>query len=572
MPVSHPPVENLFGVLTVMLLTAIVVSLLLHRVRQSVVVGYIFCGVLIGPFGLRLVTDAGQIRMLSEFGVMLLLFNLGIEFSVTELKQLRRIAVAGGTVQMITSALLLAAVVWGLGIAPRTALLLGLIGSISSTALVLKIFQESAHAWDTAARLALGIAIFQDLVAVGLMLVLPAFAGAGGTPLPAALGGALGKGVLFLAASYLLNRFVIPQALRRVSLTRSRELFTLSVIALCAGIAWLASLFGLSLALGAFVAGLLVSDTIYSHKILADVLPFKDFFLTLFFVSIGLLLDVHFLLEHWLLVAGLVVVTIVIKAACGIAGGWAAGFTPVPAAAAGLGLSSVGEFSFVLLGAAAAQGLIGADRYSLFLACAALSMSATPMLMQWAVPLGRWLERWPALRQPGARRDTSRSRRLSDLENHAVICGYGHIGETLNATLRRLGVETLVIDLNAVTIERLVKEGQLCLFADVAQAETLRLARLEKARVLAITIPDFQSTRAAVKAAREISPDAFLICRARFPRHVEPLRKLGVHAVVSEEAETSFEIIHRSLEACERRPEEIEEALRQLRYEYGVER
>lgn len=564
-------VETAFGGLAAMLVTAIVVSLLLHRFKQSILIGYFICGLIVGPSGLKLVNDTESIQLFAEFGVALLMFNLGIEFSLSELKHLRRIALMGGSVQMALSGLALGGVALALGLNPTSALLLGLITAVSSTAVVLRIFQEPSSATSAASRISVGISVFQDILAVLLMILLPSVAQASGQ-LGWALGMAALKAIGFLGAGLLLSRYVVPQLLSVVSSTRSRELFTLMVLALCVGIAYLGHFFGLSLALGAFTAGLIVSETVFSHKILADILPFKDFFLTLFFVSIGMLIDVGYFLAHWPVLVAATMVLLILKTMAGFAGGLAAGFSVRPSLAAGIGLSSIGEFSFVLLGAALAYKIISPEMHQSLLVIATLTMGSTPILMKLALPASRALERAAVFNKRRRPDSTESARMIHQLQDHVIICGYGAIGENLNNVFTKIGLPTLVIDLNAETIGALVKRGQLCLFADVAQSETLHLAAVHHARILALTLPNFNSARTAIQTAVELNPSIQIVCRARFPREVEPLRKLGVQAVINEELETSFEIIRRSLELYERPIEEIDEFLRQLRFEYGVEK
>jgi monovalent cation:H+ antiporter-2, CPA2 family len=565
-------VADFFGLLAIILVTAIIVALVLHRLRQSVLIGYVLCGLLLGSGGLKIVNDPEQIHVVSEVGVVLLMFSLGIEFSIAELRHLSGIALRGGGTQMLLASAGLAGLLVVAGVPLKIAILTGLAGGMSSTAIVLRIFQEGEHAGGSASRLALGIAIFQDLAAVAIILLLPVFAGHGGTrELAAGLLTALVKCAAFAGMGWLLSRFVVPQLLGYVHRTRSRELFTLMVLALCAGIAYLGSLFGLSLALGAFVAGLIVSETIFSHKILADILPFKDFFLALFFIAVGIQVDLAYCMAHWPALLGATAFVLVWKTLAGTAGGLATGFPVRAAVTAGLGLGSIGEFSFVVAGSALAAGLLGADFHKAFLACGILTMAATPLMMKLAGPLGERLDGWKIFQHHPLFSARRAQKRPDDLKGHVIICGHGMIGETLNDTLAKIGVPTLVIELNADTVKRLLKQGQPCLFADISQAESMMLARLPDARVLVVTVPHFKSAMAAVKNALDLNPGIYVICRARYPRHAQPLRNLGVHVVINEEAETSFEVIRRTLLQFEQAPDDIAGVIRALRFEYGVE-
>jgi CPA2 family monovalent cation:H+ antiporter-2 len=524
----------------------------------------------LGPSGFGLGADQPGIHLMSEAGVVLLMFSLGIEFSLSELRNLRRTALRGGVVQMVLAAAGLSGVAALFGLGWKEAVLLGVIGSMSSTAVVLRSFQEGPGTSAPAARIAVGVAIFQDLFAIALMVVLPSLLAGGNGGWVQGLAGAVARGAGFLVAGWALSRYVVPRILAWVSATKSRELFTLAVVALCAGIAWLGHGLGLSLALGAFAAGLIVSETVYSHRILADVVPFRDVFLAVFFVGVGMMVDVRVLAAEWVGLLGAVALVMLWKGLAGFAGGVAAGFTARPSIAAGLGLSQVGEFSFVLLAAAADLGGIAAPWTDRVIACGVLSMAATPLAMRLAGPLANWCDARGILRVRSHPSAESTPSRLRGLQSHGVVCGYGVIGRSLNEALRKMGVETLVVELNSRTVEQLVKQGQPCLFADVAHPETHLLAGLERARVFAVTIPHFEATRAAVKTARELNPSLFIVCRARYPTQVAPLRESGADVVINEEVETGFGMIRRALAQYDVGDEAIDEIERQARADLGV--
>jgi CPA2 family monovalent cation:H+ antiporter-2 len=367
----------------------------------------------------------------------------------------------------------------------------------------------------------------------------------------------------------LLSRHVVPGILEAVEKTRSNELFTLCVLALCAGIAWLGSVFGLSLALGAFVAGLIVSETVYSHKILADILPFKHLYLALFFIGIGIQIEPGYLVANALPLLGMLVVVLAVKILAGTAGGLVAGFPARPSIAAGLGLSSVGEFSLVLFMTSRDLGLLPEGLSQAFLACATLSMGATPVLMKLATPLARLVEARLPVKPRVAPHGPAR-RRLADLQDHAVICGYGAIGASLNGALRKIGLDTVIVELNAETVKRLVAAKQPCVFADITHEETMRLVGVERAKMLVITVPLLEAARAAIRSARAGNPRIHIICRARYPRHVQPLLDLGVDTVVNEEAETLLEFTRCAMRYFDQSPEEIDEQLRQSRSAMGA--
>ena len=301
-------VSPLFGLLTLVLAAVVVVSLVLVRFRQSLLVGYFLCGILLANSGVLNWLGAqspeeleGVIATLAELGVVLLMFTLGVEFSLEELKHLRRVALVGGgwQVGLATAAAGGCALVAGLDW--PAAIAIGVAIALSSTAVSIKSFQDLGQPDSPGARVALGVALFQDLLVILFMIVLPALLGAGEGSMAAGIGLAMVKGAVFLGGCWFLSRRGIPQLLHAVARTRSRELFTVTVVGLCAGVAYVAILLDLSAALGAFAAGLVVSESIYSHRVLAEVLPFKDLFLTIFFVSVGLLIDVDVVLANWML-------------------------------------------------------------------------------------------------------------------------------------------------------------------------------------------------------------------------------------------------------------------------------
>jgi monovalent cation:H+ antiporter-2, CPA2 family len=435
--------------------------------------------------------------------------------------------------------------------------------ALSSTALALKLFQESGHASGPGARLALGVALFQDVAVVLMLLLLPALFGRGDEPVAAALGGALWRGLLFCGGAVLVTRYLIPPLLRVVSQTRSRELFTLTVVGLCAGLAATAWAMGLSLALCAFFAGLVVSESVYSHRILADVLPFKDLFLALFFISVGLLIDLRVFLADWWLFLLAAAGIYAGKALLAFLAGRAVAYPVRACVQAGFALGSVGEFSLVLASKALAMGVISPAEQQFFLIITALTMAAAPLAIRFCGPVSRFLEGLPVFTHH-VRADLGSNRMgIAAMENHAIICGYGPVGQRLNEALKRCDVPTVVVELNVDTVRQLKTAGQPVLFADAAQSETLPLAGLERAALLAVTFPHFEATRAIAAQARQLNPELPLFCRVKFDREVAGLERLGVECIVQDELECAVGLVHKALQLYDRGEDEIlaEEAL-----------
>lgn len=549
-------ISQTVGLLALLLGALVVVSLLLVRLRQSLLVGYFLCGVVAANAGLLewfegKETTAASLGIYGELGVVLLMFTLGIEFSLSELKHMRRAAIFGGGVQV----LLTWGIAFGAAMACRMdaaqAAVLGVAVALSSTAVSMKAIQDLGETASPSGRTTLAIALFQDLAVILFMLIMPAFLDTHREGnVASAVGLTILNAFLFLFAAWLLGRFFIPRIMLAVSRTRSRELFTLLVFALCAGVAWMAHLMGLNLALGAFVAGLVVSESMYSHRVLADVLPFKDLFLTLFFVFIGLTVDLSAIAEHWPLVLGATVILILVKA--GIVGlsCRALGLTTRSTARAMAALCSTGEFSLVLMAQAGDLVPWNPAFSQVFVVSTALSMALVPTLVRWAPALVGFLENRGWIREKKSPpSDLSYSQKIRSLHDHAVLCGYGPVGQRLHHWLVQAGIETLVVELNADTVRRLQQRGVCVLFADAAHQETWNLAAIEHARFVAFTFPESRVAFQATRLIRDICPKALILARARFASDVTRLEQQGVNVVVLDEAESSHAMV-RAAEAA----------------------
>lgn len=540
----------LFTLLAIMLVAVVLVSLLLLRLQQSLLAGYFICGVVIANSGVLGIMGGGQsqagISQMSEFGVMLLMFTLGLEFSLGDLKYLRRQAFGGGGLQMGVCGLLVGLAAWLGGLPAAAAVILAVALAMSSTAVSLKSFQDLGQESSPGARMALAVAIFQDLFIIVFFLVLPLLLHEHGEDQSwlARVGSLLGRGGLFVVIASVCARWLIPMLLNAVTRTRNRELFTLSVIGSCIGLAFIGGLLQLGLALGAFVAGLAVSESIFKHRILADVMPIKDLFLTLFFVSVGLMVDLGVAAQYWHRILALTVVLMAGKAAITTGIARLLKLKHRQALMAGLGLCSAGEFSLVLLQKAGAAGLWSAGTQQTFIAAAALSMGLLPALMRAGDPLGHWLEKkgW-GRNVPRLPESDHLRQRMKEISGHAIICGHGPVGEKLNKALLDQGIPTLVVELNAETARTLKKQGQAVLFADAAHLETWELTRLHHARMVAFTFPDATITADALSIVRELRPDIPVLARARFGSDVDRLKRLGAAVVINDELEAARSVV-----------------------------
>jgi CPA2 family monovalent cation:H+ antiporter-2 len=416
----------------------------------------------------------------------------------------------------------------------------------------MKTFQSLGIPAGPSSRATLGIALFQDLLIIVFMVMIPALSmaasgtagGEGNSQLWGALAGTVGNGAIFAVVVWLLGRYVVPRVMLAVSNTRSRELFTLMVVALCAGVTCLAAALGLSPALGAFVAGLVASGSIYSHRVMTDILPFKDLFLTLFFVSIGLTIDVGILSKNLPAVVAFTLALILIKAlivavACrALHLTWRAGLMTMAA------LASTGEFSLILM--TRSRALMPWDDvfFQVFNTSGALSMALVPTLMRGVPTFADWLERKGYLKsRKSAAVEEDYKQKIKSLRGHAVLCGYGHVGAALHKAMVKYGIEVLVIELNVDTVRALKRQGISVLYADAAQRETWELARLNDASLVAFTFPDSRIAFEAIQLVKDFNPDVPILARSRFASDRGRLLDRGATAVVQDESEAATSML-----------------------------
>jgi len=557
-------ISPLFALLTLVLLLAVLVSLVLVKFKQSLLVGYLLSGVLIGNFGLLWLTglDKGDpvITNFAEIGVVLLMFTLGIEFSFSEFKHLWRTALIGGGLQTFITAGIVGGLARMFGFPIADSIVLGVAVALGSTAVAMMSFDNLGQQNNPGARAGLGIALFQDILVILFFLLMPALYGQGQGGLPMQFAVALGKGALFLVGAWLLGRYGLTPLLHAVAKTRSRELFTLTIIALCAGVAFAGGALNLSLALGAFAAGLVVSESIYSHRILSDILPFKDLFLAIFFISVGLLIDLSVFATDGgkILLGSLLILTL--KGSIAFIVLKLMRLPGRPALLAAASLASTGEFSLVLIGKAGGYRPFDPATEQILLMCTALTMAVVPSLMRFSKPAGKWLETKGVMSaHKPAPEMLKPTQAIKEITDHAVICGYGPVGRSLNEALKRCGVDTLVLEQNADTVRMLKEEGQPVLFANATHQEALDLAGIKRARLVAFTFPAVNATCIAVPLVRERNSGIPIFARAKFPNEVIRLRELGVQ-VIHDERESAVAMVRSAISTYQRAdidPEEV---------------
>lgn len=536
---------GVLGNLLVIFSVSIAVVFLFHQFRLPSIAGFLVAGALIGPHGLNLIGDIGTVQILAEIGVVLLLFTIGIEFSLVQLASLRRLLFVAGPIQ-VGSVLLIAWVgAMAVGLTWQEGIFWGFLVSLSSTAIVLKALANRGDSDSIHGRNIIGILIFQDIAVVPMMLLTPILAsrldGSGGSVVLT-----LGKSLLVVGLIVVAAWYAVPKLLEHIVRSRSRELFLLTIIVLCLGIAWLTSLGGLSLALGAFIAGLVISESEYSHQAMADVLPFRDSFNSLFFVSIGILMDWRVLIDHPVLVVGLLLAILSVKFVTGAAASLAMDIPPRSAFMVGVALAQVGEFSFLLAQQGQESGLLRGDPYQVFLAVSVLSMIVTPFLMQWSPLMARRIEavqrlrHWlPTRTEAHVLQSEGKQIRVKD---HVIIVGYGLNGRNLARVLSETEIPHLALDLDGDTVRRESRHGVPIYYGDATNPNVLRHVKIEEAKVLVVAISDPFITRRTVQVAKVLNPKVRVVVRTRYLRELEELHDIGADDVVPEEFETSIEI------------------------------
>ncbi|MFO7732346.1 MAG: cation:proton antiporter [Candidatus Aminicenantes bacterium] len=553
--------------LVILLAFSVLVIYASHKVKLPPVVGFLLTGVLIGPGGFAIVKNTETIDVLAEIGVIMLLFMIGLEFTLESLKRIQRNFWIGGGLQVILTAAASVLVLVAIGSPFKDAVFYGFLISLSSTAVVLKIFSDRGESAAPQGQVALGILLFQDMAIVPMIALVPVLASVQAVSTTAVLGRFL-LSAAAIAAVFVAARFLMPRVLHLVVRTRIREIFLITSLFVCLGMAWLTSSFGLSLALGAFLAGIIISESVYSHQVVSEILPFKDVFNSLFFISIGMLLDTAVVWESRFVVAALVLSILLLKSAIVILTVRVLGYTSRIAVVSGLALAQIGEFSFVLAGVGRANGLLPGDVFQVFLASSIMTILATPFLIQ----IGpRLAERSDKASRGSPKKEVPEGPADGQREGHVIIAGYGLNGRNLAKVLKEAGIGYVILELNPETVRQAAAEGEPIIFGDVSSRTILREAGVRKARVMVFAISDPQTARRGVRAAKDMNRDLFVIVRARYASEVDGLIALGADDVVPEEFETSIEIFTRVMDKFHIPPNIINAQVKVLRSEcYGL--
>lgn len=536
-----------FKDLLILFALSIAVLLLGHRLNIPPVVGFIITGVIAGPHGLGFIQDMHDVDTLAQVGILLLLFGIGMEFSIKKLAEIKKFFLVGGALQVGLTTLVGYLVGILLGRSWQESLFLGFILSMSSTAIVLRLFEQKGQISSPQGRAAISILIFQDMIAIPMLLLTPMLGASalvgGESPSP----WLLVKGLIVLVLVFLSAQRLIPNLLHQVAKTRCRELFLLSVLTLCFGVAWLTASLGLSLTIGAFLAGLIISESDYSNEAVGDIFPFQALFISFFFVSVGMLLDVSFVINQPLTIIVLAAAIIVMKTFCA---GIATLFLGMPirtAVLVGVALSQVGEFSFVLAKTGISYQLGTDYEYQLFLAVSILTLSVSPVLINFSPQIANLFYRLPLPNRIKTGITPLQQAELL-LENHVIIIGFGVSGKNLARSSKVAGIPYVVLEMNPDTVREQKRLGEPIQFGDATHPSVLEHVKIGKAKAVAVLANDPIAAKHIVKNARDANPGIYIIVRTRYVQEMGMMTKLGADEAIPDEFGSSVEIFTRVLQ------------------------
>jgi CPA2 family monovalent cation:H+ antiporter-2 len=538
----------LFATITMAILTAFVGGYIARRLGLPTLVGYLIAGLVIGPFTPGFVGDSGDISQLAEMGVIFMMFGVGLHFSLKDLWNVRKIAIPGAILQTSfgTLAGLGITQLWGWSL--EAGLVLGFGISVASTVVLLRGLEDNGLFNNAHGKVAVGWLIFEDLATVAILVLMPAIFGESSTNVLESVLVAAAKTALFVVIMLFLGARVLPWLLTRIAHTRSRELFILAVVTIALGTAYgAAELFGISLALGAFLAGVVVGESDVSHQVGAEVLPFRDIFAVLFFVSVGMLVNPATVIANlWqVIVLTLVIVfgkaTFTLLLATVLPG---SGRTLIVVAA---GLSQIGEFTFIVGSTGVALGVLTPDQYGLILAAAVISIVVNPWMFRLIPTVEKFLQRIPFLWRRMENGGPTPAPDSKGMHDHVVIVGFGRVGQHVGRVLEQLNFPYLVVDQDVEKVTRIQGEGIHTLFGDAANSEVLNHAELGHARALVVTVPEEVTAELVVGAAHEMAPDLPIIARAGTDSGVQRLGALGADHIIHPELEGGLEIVRHTL-------------------------
>ncbi len=528
-----------------------------HRFKIPTIAGFILAGMLVGPKGLGLVDDMHQVQVLAEIGVTLLLFGIGLEFPLDRLRRLWRPVLIGGFIQVGLSIGIAFLIARSFDLSWETSLLTGFIVAVSSTAIVLKGLDQRGEVDAPHGRFTVGILIFQDLCVVPMIMIIPLLGDSG--EVSTSMISTLAQSVAIIGLVLVAARLVVPKLLDMVARTRQRQLFIMTVLLVCIGTAWISANAGLSLALGAFLAGLLVGGSGYRHQAMADIFSFRELFISIFFVSVGMLLDLTAIIPNIgtiiILLMGIMIGKFIIVFIAGVSLRM-----PVRVSAmAGTALAQIGEFSFVMLGLATAYQLIEPTYANNLMAAAVFSMLLTPFALSLAPALAAGVGKFRVFdRLLDVTTAEEASEQSSVMKNHIIIGGYGLAGHDLSKALKDCNIPYVIVDINPENVRLGLKRGEPIFYGDITSPEVLGYLGASRAKTFVVVVNDQTAIERAVKAARSANPDLHILVRTRYLLDVPRLTEAGAKDVIVSEVASAAEVVSTILKMCEIDDVEIE--------------
>ncbi len=560
----------------IVLACALAILVLGRRVKMPIIIGYFLTGIIVGPYGLGLIGES-EVSLLAELGVILLMFTIGLEISLKNLLSMKKVVLIGGGLQLCLTTAAVWAIMVMMGFSSNTAIFIGFLVAHSSTAVIMNLYQQSGEIDTHQGKMALGLLIFQDLNVVPMILMVPILAGSSSESLGWDLLN-FGFGMILLGLILVAAIIFVPRILTKIVSMRNQELFVITIVVICFGIAWLMSLNGVSLALGAFLAGVAISESEYSYEIIGQVMPIRDILTSFFFVSIGMMLNLSDLTSHLLVIVAIAAALLFGKTIINFVSLKAIGVASTVAFLSAVGLSQIGEFSFILGVSGLQSGILTEEVYQIFLAISIVTMAATPYIVKAApVIADKYIKTHEspqsavtARGSPSANSassptasvstekadtvpaaDTSAAETLeaetSDISSkkesrHVVVVGYGICGQYVVKALKNTGLQYVIIELNPGTVTEEKKKGEEIIYGDASRDIILNHVKIGKAGSIVVTIPNTEATKAIITTVRRLNPTIYIIARARFVSDIAELYRLGADKVIVDERETALEI------------------------------
>jgi monovalent cation:H+ antiporter-2, CPA2 family len=548
--------------IVIILLVSIPIIFLFKKINIPSILGFLVTGIIIGPYGFKLISNLHDIEVMAEIGVILLLFTIGLEVSLGKLLRMKKILFLIGCIQIILTILITSAIFYLLKAPLSNSIFYGMLVSLSSTAIVLKLLSDKNEIDAPHGRISLVILILQDLAIVPMLILLPILSG-GNNMSAVQIFFQLIYALCLIAIIVLIAKVLMPKILFQLARLRIREAFTIGVIFLLLGTAYLTHFIGLSFAIGAFIAGLILSESDFSHQITSEIIPLKDAFNSIFFVSIGLLLNIQFVLNNILLLVSVSLAIIILKTSIVTLLVKVIKYPFRTALITGFGISQIGEFSFVLSQAGLKYNLIGNDFYNAFLAASIFTMLASPLLLKLAPAIGFKVN--GVIKAEDSEKE--------ELTNHVIIVGYGLNGRNLSRVLKETGIDFVIIEMNPETVKAEKLKGKKLIFGDVAREGILQAAGIERASIIVFAISDPSASKRGLQLAKRLNPKIHTVIRTRFTSEINGLIALGADEVIPEEFETSLRIFTKVLEKYHIPRNVINEQVTLLRGEsYGMMR